>query len=373
MKNDKIAENFTKCFFIILLGGIFVQIFKVLFEINLTMPLTIAIFIIYFCLSIKYRYINKSYFYIIISIIMILFLYSNMTFFDMKYLRVSLNIALFGIIYYNIDIKYIVEFEKNIRIYIYVFFIFNIILYFSGSPIFFKDLYIENTLRFKGFMPDANALASLGLYLLLISLVCIKKSHKILPSILIIVIIVSTGSRGNTVFAILIFLLMIIKNKTVLKIIPIVFITYLLWPLIVKLSAINRLFKFGLGDNGRNLLSDIAKSIFNNSSYFEKLTGIKMNDLYIQCTSNINGFKYHDFAENSYITMTMLFGIIGLGILFIIILKIFFDINKNKVRFRENIILIFFIILFGKQDIILSTQLFMFMITSLKILAYYDY
>ena len=370
MENEiNFKEKFTKIFLVILFGGLFMQATYVFLNINLTMSLTIAIFIIWGINLIRYKIVNLSYLYVIISGIMISILIYSMKYFDASYIRVALNIALFGIIFYCTDVSIIRLYENKIRKIIYSYFIINIILYLSRNPKFFKNVAIEGSLRFKGLMPDANALASLCLFLMIIGIISFKENKKILPMILMLLLIFTTGSRGNTLVGISILAITLLKLNIIYKAIPIGIITYFMSSYIVNMNVFQRLLQIGLSLNNRNILSQIAFFEYNNSTLFEKITGVGMCDRYIFSTTNLYTLPYHDFAENSYITIIILFGIIGLILILSIILTMFLKINKKNFNIRSNIILILLLVILSKQDIILSTQLWMTMIVSVKVLS----
>lgn len=368
-KYIKFKKNFTELFLIILFLGYFLQSTYVFLGVNLTMPLTIVIFVAWGINFIKYKYIGVSQVYLIIGIFMSLFLFYTMDFFNMYYVRICLNIALFGIIFYSIDINTILKHEIKIRNSIYCYFIINLMLYISKNPLFFKDINIEKSLRFKGLMPDANALASLCLFLMIISIISLKYKKKILPMVLMFLIILTTGSRGNTIVGLVIILINLLKLNTIYKIIPIGLASFFAGPYISSMDIFYRFSSIGLRGNNRDILYNIAMYEFNISSLFEKVTGIGLSDRYVIRSSNIWWFPYHDFAENTYISMLMLFGISGLILLALIILSMIYEINRDGINMKSNMIMCTLLLILSKQDIILSTQLWMTFVIGIKILS----
>lgn len=372
MNNRK--KVFNKTFTQISITMIFMQLIFLLIDnfigVNLT-NLTVAILVIsYIFLSLKLKIFNKGYVFILVSILLVGKLSIDTQLLEIYYLRVPLNLAVFGMIFSSWDNSVFFKNRKKINSFIMIYFVINMILYLSKNERFFKNIYIEQSLRYKGFLGDANACAVITLFLLVISLINIREKKSWIPTISMFIIICLTGSRGNTLVAFVLIITQIfaIKNSVKIGVVCILTIPFMRFILnfLLGSSIYNRMLSIGLSGNGRDILEGIAVDIVKYSNFGERIFGINITDRYIAVTRNISGFPYHDFAENSLITMMVFFGFVGVVIyifIFGMYIKKIFSIN-NKLKNFIVVIGIFLISL--NQDIILNITMFMFMVLGLN-------
>ena len=374
MKNKEIfSSKYTTVFIVLAILNIIGLGIQMISGISISLFLNIIIIISYLFLAIINKTVNKGIVFLFIGVLLSVKLVLDVRFLKTYYFRVPINFILFGITYYSFNRNILVDYLKKINIFIVTFFIINIIMYLSKKPIFFKNINIEGTLRYQGFLGDANTLAAISLYLLIISLINIKKNNNIIYSILMLILIMLTGSRGNALVGIIILLVNLIRPKTLIKVCCAFVLSLPFLGIIINLflynSTIKRLISIGLSVNGRNVLGDVYKYIWETSTISEKIFGINITDRYIINSSNIPELRYHDFTENSLKACIMFFGILG-GILFLyIFISYLKKIILMKGNFRELIALAGIILISFNQDIILNMQMFLFMLLALESLT----
>lgn len=371
-KNTSLRAKITNLFINLAILNIVALAIQMFFGISLNLIINLIFILCYIINLIRYKTINKGFIFIFSSIVFAVKLILDVNMLKGYYFRIPINIIIYAIVYYIFDNKTLINNLKKINIFIICFFIINIIMYISKNESFFKNIAIEGSLRYQGFLGDANTFAAISLFLLIISFVNIKKDGNLIYSFMMLSLIMLTGSRGNTLVGIVLLGVNILRIRTLIKVVFIstfglLFINRLS-DVLLQNTTISRLVSMGLNGNGRNALDIVFKDIWKSSSVTEKIFANNITDRYIFSSSNIKGLIYHDFTENSFNACVVFFGVIG-GILFLwLFVSYIYILIKNKYNIREIIAWCGILMISLNQDIILNIQMFIFMILALQTL-----
>lgn len=223
-----------------------------------------------------------------------------------------------------------------------VYLILNFILYFSKNSIFFQW---DSGWRYVGGSDNPNLLAALMFAIVIIEFWGKSiKSYMIQGMAVIMTLLVS--SRTYSFLSALVFLFSILFNaknkKKMLKRVLLVFsigviiVVFFLNYLYKDTDLLNRYIIKGLQGNGRTFLVKSAISAYQQASFLDILSGIGLGSIYKKISSTT---LYHSFAENSYLTVVLLFGFFGIAVIFVYI----FTVSKyNKMIIYK---ILFFIVL----------------------------
>lgn len=236
-------------------------------------------------------------------------------------------LAMFSpVILNNLSVDVGEKYWKTINIYILVYLLMNIVLYLIGPD---KCFQIEaNVLHFKGALPHSNMYCAvlMGLY------ICTFWQKGLLTwvnRLLELFLIMSTGSRT---YILIIFLLIGLKilasdgyqSKFILKcaflFVPALFLLQPVWNLLVEhVPAMARFKVLSFNSNGRQPLWNAMIEAVNLSDFIDVIWGLPVTKKYLEIAPSDYS---HSFTENSYAGIFLLFGIIGVSLFIIIILKI---------------------------------------------------
>ncbi len=382
MKKNCMKYDFTRIIFISLFVTLFFQIIDVLFNTHLSLcGMGIFIFGIFY-IKIKYGTINlKNFIFLFFALIAYFMMLLEEKDMISTLYPLLINVIIYIYMFNYFDIEYYKKKIDLIRNLILFYLVINIIFYLSKNQLFVQ---YDGFYRFKAALPHANMLAALMYSLLFIN--TLKKDKlKHIIDILILIIVFLASSRIYMFVAVISYILLnyadVIKIKNIRNLIyGIIILTVIvsilifnensIYNYIVNTNTYKRVVFLDVNSDGRNDLVDYFSYVYNNSSILNKIFGINNAQLYYNLT---NDSFSHSFTENSFMCVAITYG--AIGILAYISMFLLFIIKgiKNKItKFSKITVKSFLIILMCfstyYQDVILSTQLFMFYILALSIL-----
>lgn len=364
----------TKIMFISIFLTMFMQIVDTILNVNLSLVGIAVFFIGAIYTEVKFKKINKKILVVclLVALETYMIMYNESNMIQVLYpILFSFLIFIYVFEYFELDF-----YMKNIifiRNILCVYLIFNIFMYLSKNQLFIQD---DGFMRYKGALPHSNMLSALLFCFLFIN--SIKKDNiKIVVDILVFILIFVSASRLYIIATIIIYVLVNCKdyndsskrNKITVAILIIATIVYLLYNgnivygYLTNTDVYRRMMFLNDTSNGRDNLMNNFKYIFNSSNRVNRLFGGNMASEYYALTNN--SFS-HSFGENSILSITISFGIVGLiayiGIFVAFIVRLGRE-NKLKTILNVCIILVMLSTTYF-QDVVLSTQLFtMYMIS----------
>ncbi len=213
---------------------------------------------------------------------------------------------------------------------LFVYLILNFFLYFSKNSIFFQW---DSGWRYVGGSDNPNLLATLMFTIVIIEFWG-KSIKSYIIQVMAVIMTLLVSSRTYSFLAVIVFFLSILfnaKNKrkmlkrmllafSVGGIITLFFLNYLY----KDTDLLNRYIIKGLQGNGRTFLVESAINACRQANFLDILSGVGLGNIYKKISS---ATLYHSFAENSYLTVLLLFGFFGIAV---ILMYIFTVLRYNK-------------------------------------------
>lgn len=274
-----------------------------------------------------------------------------------------LNMIIYPFIVFNLNFNKFNNWSFIEKL-IFIYFCINLFLFIVRYPACFSPF----TKQFQGASSDPNLLAVIIMAIVLLEFWG-ETRLSVINKILAFALIIVNGSRAYLVCIIgILFVNVITKRKrNNLTVIPsiIIFVSVLI---ILSLFLISigydiRLFDEGLRTNGRSYLLMCGYNAISKVSFKEILFGsVNLVKKYLSLSLITTT---HSFGENSYLSLLMLFGLLGLG--FFVIYWYTFWYMKKKIYMR--IVLMIVLASFFIHDTILYTQGFVCLTGALIVLA----
>lgn len=263
-----------------------------------------------------------------------------------------------------------INWEKINRL-ILIYLMINTIFFLLKFETCFQDAGIQ---QFRGFLPHTNMLGAVLVSLYLI-IFWQKGIVARIDRCLIFLLILFTYSRTFIAIIAMIAALQIIGlyqkklpfiGKLIIFIMLLIIAGYPLFKLLVAFVPMLARFRLhGFSGNGRWYLNKAYWNTIKESNFADLIFGVNLPETYL---NNIEVDFPHSFTENSYMGITLMFGLAGTLIFLIILRKIF----KQAQSAQAVCVLIICMIPMLMQDILLSVQTGILYIFSVLCVIYQD-
>lgn len=260
---------------------------------------------------------------------------------------------------------------KSINKLIFIYLLFNTIFFLLKFESCFQDAGVQ---QFKGFLPHTNMLGAILVSLYLI----IFWQKGIVAGIdrcLIFLLILGTYSRTFIALIAIIAALQLIGfyqrkipfiGKLIIGITILILIGFPIFKLLVVFVPMLARFRLhGFTGNGRQYLNEAYWITIKESNFSDLIFGVNLPGMYL---NNIKLDFPHSFTENSYMGITLIFGLTGAFIFLVTLCKIF----KQAQSAQAACVIIVCMTPLLLQDILLSVQTGILYIFSVLCVIYQD-
>ncbi len=199
-----------------------------------------------------------------------------------------------------------------------IYLIINIYLYYFGGPDFFG---YDVIYRYKGGSSDPNLLATLICVIILMEFWG-KSKKAIVVKILCIIVQLLISSRSFIAISAVVILISIIacadnRTKMLKRILVLISIGLLISMCVIKIlikytNLLHRFTVLGGNSNGRSYLFESFVKTLKHCNVTDWFFGVSAGNYYRQLASKTLG---HSYAENSFMTLILLFGVFGVFIM----------------------------------------------------------
>ncbi len=371
--NKLSSPNIMKPLFFYIFGVLYLQVMELILPFSVTKIVFLVLLMIVAINILKKRYKADLFFYLIV-LAGIIYLYIYLSTFNelISYVYPPVIVAAISALALDNSPKNAAYINwRNINKLILIYLFVNIVFFLLKFDICFQDAGIQ---QFRGFLPHTNMLGAVLVSLYLI-VFWQKGIVAAIDRILILLLILGTYSRTYIALIAMIISLQLIGlyqrkipfiGKLLIGIILLLIVGFPLFNLLVVfIPALARFRMHGFSANGRQYLSEAFLNTMKESSFKDLLLGVNLPEAYF---SNIKLDFPHSFTENSYMGITLMFGIVGLSIFLIILCRIF-----RQVRSAQTAcVIIVCMIPLLMQDILLSVQTGILYVFSILCVIYQD-
>ena len=366
-KKHKLHINFISAVLIYVFGMLYLQLVELFFGISITkVVFLLFLFIILFGVFTKSIKIGPELIPIVIAAACYFLMYYRNLPQIISYVYPPLILAVLIPVFFRNDKEKVSALQLDILSWlIFIYLIINLLLallHYKGS---FQMASGEE--QFKGALPHSNMFCSvmIALYAMIFKR---RGLITILSRILVVLLIVITGSRSFIVAIALLLILQVLsrigKNySTGAKLFLAFLVLAVIGPPAVLLivnfvPSMYRFILYGFTGNGRQILQSAYSKAIASSNLNDLFLGINVTKRYLSV--EIVEFS-HSFTENSFMAIFLLFGIVGVVYFGICVLKAIF---RSKSITSAGIIIVF-LITFFVQDTLLSLQTSLFTVVGI--------
>lgn len=260
---------------------------------------------------------------------------------------------------------------NSINKFIFMYILINIIFFILRIDACFQDAGVQ---QFKGFLPHTNMLGAILVSFYLI-IFWQKGMLAGINKCLIVLLILGTYSRTFIALTAMLVALQLIgvyrrklpfMGKLMIGIILLALMGYPLFTLMVTyVPALARFRLHGFTGNGRQYLSEAYWNTIKGSNLKDLILGTHLPETYLK---NIEMDFPHSFTENSYMGITLLFGLVGAFFFLAILCRIFKQVRSAQAACVVIVCLTPLLM----QDILLSVQTGILYVFSVLCVVYRD-